>query len=210
MVWHVFNYVNMVWCERISGEEVLAGCESCRDTHHLPPAQLIVKFNCSGQVLTRRGNIYNTIRRIQILCIKMSRFGPESVNDTKLKKKKKVIVLWFFYVLSLTTTPHPLPGIWRPTQYHLTQGWKSLRPSMEDDCKHICIIRRTIWTLTLWKKSHVFFVFFSMWKIVWQLEKLALSLIHPFIILPIFLISIWHSPLSLAPSFPLCHPGSWR
>lgn len=89
MVWHVFNYVNMVWCERISGEEVLAGCESCRDTHHLPPAQLIVKFNCSGQVLTRRGNIYNTIRRIQILCIKMSRFGPESVNDTKLKKKKK-------------------------------------------------------------------------------------------------------------------------
>lgn len=79
----------MVWCERISGEEVLAGCESCRDTRHLPPAQLIVKFNCSGQVLTRRGNIYNTIRRIQILCIKMSRFGPESVNDTKLKKKKK-------------------------------------------------------------------------------------------------------------------------
>lgn len=69
-------------------------------------------------------------------------------------------MLWFFYVLSLTTTPHPLPGIWRPTQYHLTQGWKSLRPSMEDDCKHICIIRRTIWTLTLWKKSHVFFCFF--------------------------------------------------
>lgn len=47
-------------------------------------------------------------------------------------------------------------------------------------------------------------------KIVWQFETLALSLIYPFIILPIFLISIWHSFLSLAPSFPRCHPSSWR
>ena len=42
VIWHIFNDVNMVWCE----EGGSAGCEICRDTRHPPPAQLIVKFNC--------------------------------------------------------------------------------------------------------------------------------------------------------------------
>lgn len=88
----------MVWCECISGEGRLAGRESCHDTRHLPPAQLIVKFNCSGRVSTSRGNICNAICRIQILCIKMSRVGPESVNNTKLKKLKKGVCVVFFFV----------------------------------------------------------------------------------------------------------------
>ena len=41
------------------------------------------------------------------------------------------VLCFFLCVLSLTTIPHPLPGIWQPAHYHLTQGWKSLRPSME-------------------------------------------------------------------------------
>lgn len=47
-------------------------------------------------------------------------------------------------------------------------------------------------------------------KFVCYFEMLALPLIHPFIILPIFLLSIWQSFLSLAPSFPLNQPSSWR